>query len=95
MAAPGSDTFQLVVVIRRVRRLLLVQEEQRGLVRPVLHWARVSHQVCDGGGAGGSGLLQPSGVVVVLRGLRRAVQKRRHQAVLVLSPRDLRNQTEQ
>lgn len=89
----GSDAvLQLaVVVVGRVRRVLLVEEEERRLVGPVLRRGGVGRHVRDGGvgGGGGSRLVQAGGVVAALGGLRSAVQTGRHQAVLVLSPGDL------
>lgn len=87
----SNAVFQLAMVVCRVRRVLLV-EEMRRLVRSVLRWGGVWDQVHDGGVGcdAGSALIQANCVVAALRRLRRAVQTRRHQAVLVLSPRDLK-----
>lgn len=72
----GSDAVvQLVVVVGHVvRGVVLAEEEQRRLVRPVLHqWRVCAAQVrdgqCrwgDGGGVGGSGLVLLRRVVTAL-----------------------------
>lgn len=75
------------MVVRR-RRLFVQQQQQRLFVGAVLHDGGVCSQVRDGDGCRGRGLLR--GVVRALWGLRRAVQARRNQAVLVLRACDLR-----
>lgn len=84
----GSDAVvQLAVVVGRGRRVLLVQEK-RHLVRAVL-CGGVRAQVCDGDAGGGRHVVEAGRAVAAVGGLRRAVQTRRHQAVLVLSSSDL------
>lgn len=85
----GSDAvFQLAVVVARGRRVLLVQEK-RLLVWAVLRGGGVRAQVCDGDAGGRRHLVEAGHVVAAVGGLRRAVQTRRHQAVLILRPCDL------
>lgn len=83
----GSDAVvQLAVVVGCIRRVQLVEEEERRFVRPVLRRGEVGPRVREGGVGGGGrrGLIQARCAVAALRGLRRAVQTGRHQAVLVL-----------
>lgn len=91
----SNAVFELVVVVRRVRWVLLV-EELRRLVRSDLRRGEVRAQVHDGVVArgGGRGLIQVTSVVAALRRLRRAVQTGRHQTVLVLSPRHLKRSSD-
>lgn len=88
----GSNAVLPLAVVAHVRRVLLVDEEERRLVRSVLHVARVcvlARDVGDGDGRGAA-VDEAAHVAAALWGLWRAVQPRRHQAVLVLGPSYLR-----
>ena len=78
-------------------RVLLVEEEERCFIRPVLRRGGVRSQVRDGGvgGGGGSVLIHANHVVSALWGLGCAVQTRCHQAVLVLGPSDLKQKADE
>lgn len=85
----GSD---VLAVVAHVRRVLLVDEEERRLVRSVLHVGGVHsllRDVGDGDGRGGA-LAKAAHALAALRGLGCAVQVGRHQAVVVLGPGDLK-----
>lgn len=87
----GSNAVFQLAVVGHVRRVLLVDEEKRRLVWSVLCRGAVRSQVCDGvGGGSGSRLVQVNHALAALRTLGRAVQTRRHEAVLVLGPCDLK-----
>lgn len=92
-AGAGSNAVpqSAVGVVGRVRQVLLIDEEERRLVQPVLCRGGVPAEVGDGGvgGGGGRGRIQAIDVVAALRRLGRAVQAGRHEAVLVLGPCDL------
>lgn len=87
----GSNAVLLLAVVAHVRRVLLVDEEERRLVWAVLHVGGVCvlvRDVVDGDGRGAA-LIEAAHVLAALRGLWRAVQARRHQAILVLGPSNL------
>lgn len=92
----SNAVFQLAVVVGCVWRVLLVEEEERRFIRPVLRRGGVRSQVCDGGfgGSGGSVLIQANHVMSALWGLGCAVQTRCHQAILVLGPSDLQEKAD-
>lgn len=87
----GSNAVVQLAVIAHVGRVLLVDEEERRLVRPVLYVDRVHAPLRDVGDGDGRGtaLVEARHALAALGGLRRAVQTGRHQAVLVLGPGDL------
>lgn len=92
----GSNTVLLLAVVAHVRRVLLVDEEERRLVRPVLHVGGVRVLLRDVGDGDGRGAAvgQADGVLAALRGLWRAVQTRCHQPVVVLGPSNLTGKRE-
>lgn len=85
-----SNAVLLLAVVAHMRRVLLV-EEQRRLVWSVLHVGGVCVLVRDIGDGDGRGaaVVEAAHVLAALRRLRRAVQTRRHQPVLVLGPSNL------
>lgn len=85
----GSNAVFHLAVVCHVRQVLLIDEEERCLVRPILRGGGVGSQVRDGGGRWNH-LIQAHHAVAALWGLGRAIQARRHEAVLVLGPRDLK-----
>lgn len=88
----SDSVLHLAVVVACVWRVLLIEEKKRRLVRAVLRRGGVCSQVRNGGVTDGGGrrLIHTNSVVAALGGLRRAVQARCHQAVLVLSSCDLK-----
>lgn len=86
-----SNAVLPLAVVAQVRRVLLVDEEERRLVWSVLRVGGVGVLVRDVGDGDGRGaaVVRAARVLAALRRLRRAVQARRYQAVLVLGPSDL------
>lgn len=87
----GSNAVLPLAVVAHVRRVLLVDEEERHLVWSVLHVGGVCVLVRDVGDGDGRGaaVVEAAHVLAALWGLWRAVQTRRHQAIVVLGPSNL------